>query len=61
MSVLNRKELADSPLADLHQMTRKVLGQLEKRLAAGPLSHAAAVPFFHFYGGAMRMDVLGEA
>ena len=25
----------------------------------GPLRHDAAVPFFHFYGGKMRKDVLG--
>ena len=30
-------------------------------LAAGPLSHEAAVPFFHFYGGKMHKDVLGGA
>src|SRR3954462_2786397 len=52
-------ELGSKPLADLHPMTKNVLGELEKRLAAGPLSHAAAVPFFHFYGGRMHRDVLG--
>ena len=31
---------------------------LEQRLASGPLSHDAAVPFFHFYGGKMQKDVL---
>jgi hypothetical protein len=40
-------------------MTRNVLGELEKRLASGPLSHDAPVPFFHFYGGKMQKDVLG--
>ena len=34
-------------------------GELEKRLATGPLRHDAAVPFFHFYGGRMQRDVLG--
>jgi hypothetical protein len=44
-------EIGSKPLADLHAMTKNVLGELEKRLATGPLSHDAAVPFFHFYGG----------
>jgi len=52
-------EIGSRPLADLHAMTRNVLGELEKRLATGPLSHDAAVPFFHFYGGRMHKDVLG--
>ena len=54
-------EIGSKPLADLHQMTRSVLNELEKRLATGPLSHDAAVPFFHFYGGKMHKDVLGAA
>ena len=54
-------EIGSQPLADLHPMTRNVLGLLEKRLASGPLRHDAAVPFFHFYGGKMQKDVLGEA
>ena len=54
-------ELGSKPLADLHPMTRNVLNELEKRLAAGPLNHDAAVPFFHFYSGKMQKDVLGEA
>src|SRR4051794_40522643 len=52
-------EIGSKPLADLHPMTKNVLGELEKRLAGGPLSHDAAVPFFHFYGGKMHKDVLG--
>src|SRR5258708_12714731 len=44
-------EIGSKPLADLHPMTKNVLGELEKRLATGPLSHDAPVPFFHFYGG----------
>ena len=40
-------------------MTKNVLSELEKRLATGPLSHDAPVPFFHFYGGKMQKDVLG--
>src|SRR4030081_365548 len=48
------------PLADLHPMTRNVLNELEKRLATGPLNHDAEVPFFHFYGGQMHKEVLGE-
>lgn len=51
-------ELGSSPLADLHVMTKHVLGQLEKRLATGPLRHDAPLPFFHFYGGKMQMDLL---
>ena len=52
-------ELGSKPLADLHNMTRNVLGELEKRLAGGPLSHDASVPFYRFYGGKMHRDVLG--
>jgi 8-oxo-dGTP pyrophosphatase MutT (NUDIX family) len=52
-------ELGSKPLADLHPMTKNVLGELEKRLATGPLRHDAPVPFFHFYGGRMHRDVLG--
>jgi 8-oxo-dGTP pyrophosphatase MutT (NUDIX family) len=51
--------IGSKPLADLHPMTKNVLGELEKRLATGPLKHDAAVPFFHFYGGRMHKDVLG--
>jgi len=51
-------ELGSQPLADLHPMTRNVLGELERRLATGPLQHDAPVPFFHFYGGKMQKDVL---
>jgi 8-oxo-dGTP pyrophosphatase MutT (NUDIX family) len=54
-------EIGSKPLADLHTMTKNVLNELEKRLATGPLSHDAAVPFFHFYGGRMHRDVLGGA
>jgi 8-oxo-dGTP pyrophosphatase MutT (NUDIX family) len=54
-------EIGSKPLADLHPMTKNVLAELEKRLATGPLRHDAAVPFFHFYGGKMHRDVLGEA
>jgi 8-oxo-dGTP pyrophosphatase MutT (NUDIX family) len=51
-------ELGSKPLADLHPMTKNVLGELEKRLATGPLRHDVDVPFFHFYGGKMHKDVL---
>ena len=54
-------ELGSKPLADLHPMTKNVLNELDKRLATGPLKHDAAVPFFHFYGGKMQKDVLGES
>src|SRR5262245_35717674 len=53
-------ELGSRPLADLHAMTRSVLGELYRRLAAGPLRHDAPVPFFHFHGGRMHRDILGE-
>jgi len=52
-------EIGSKPLADLHPMTKNVLGELERRLATGPLRHDAPVPFFHFYGGKMHKDVLG--
>ena len=52
-------ELGSKPLADLHPMTRNVLGELDRRLATGPLRHDAPVPFFHFHGGKMQKDVLG--
>jgi 8-oxo-dGTP pyrophosphatase MutT (NUDIX family) len=53
-------ELGSKPLADLHPMTKSVLGELERRLAGGPLRHDAPVPFFHFYNGKMQKDVLGS-
>jgi hypothetical protein len=37
-----------------------VLNELDTSLATGSLHHDAPVPFFHFYGGKMRRDVLGE-
>jgi 8-oxo-dGTP pyrophosphatase MutT (NUDIX family) len=51
-------ELGSQPLADAHMMTKMVLRELDQRLAMGPLSHAAEVPFFHFYGGKMQRDTL---
>src|SRR3984893_4251159 len=54
-------ELGSKPLADLHPMTKNVLNELDRRLATGPLSHDAPVPFFHSYGGKMQKDVLGES
>ncbi len=53
-------ELGSQPLADLHPMTKNVLGELDRRLATGPLRHDAPVPFFHFYSGKMQKDILGE-
>ncbi len=53
-------EIGSEPLADAHNMTKAVLRQLEKRLAQGPLAHDAPIPFFHWYGGAMQMDILGS-
>src|SRR5881397_3149502 len=52
-------EIGSKPLADAHGMTKTVLAELDRRLATGPLRHDAPVPFFHFYGGRMRRDVLG--
>jgi 8-oxo-dGTP pyrophosphatase MutT (NUDIX family) len=52
-------ELGSKPLADLHPMTKNVLNELDKRLAAGALRHDADVPFYHFYGGKMHRDILG--
>src|ERR1700742_3167854 len=54
-------EIGSKPLADLHPMTRNVLGELQRRLATGPLRHDAEVPFYHFYSGKMQRDVLGQA
>jgi 8-oxo-dGTP pyrophosphatase MutT (NUDIX family) len=54
-------ELGSPPLADLHPMTKNVLNQLERRLAAGPLRHDAPLPFYHFYAGKMQMDILADA
>jgi 8-oxo-dGTP pyrophosphatase MutT (NUDIX family) len=53
--------IGSKPLADLHPMTKNVLNELEKRLAAGPLRHDADVPFYRFYDGKMRQDILGAA
>src|SRR6202048_1309413 len=33
-------EIGSKPLADLHPMTKNVLGELDRRLATGPLRHA---------------------
>src|SRR6201747_321777 len=44
-------EIGSKPLADLHPMTKNVLGELEKRLATGPLTHDAAGPVFYFFWG----------
>ena len=52
-------EIGSKPLADLHPMTRNVLNELKRRLATGPLRHDADVPFYRFYDGKMRKDVLG--
>lgn len=55
-------ELGSHSLAGLHPMTRSVLGELERRLACGPLRHDEAIPFFHSVGGTkikMQKDILG--
>ncbi len=51
-------KLGSESLADLHGMTRLVLRELDARLATGPLSHSATVPFFHHYGGKMQRDTI---
>ena len=51
-------EIGSEPLADAHIMTKRVLQELQARLAAGPLSHAYDVPYFHFVGGKMQRDVV---
>ena len=51
-------EIGSTPLANMHPMTVKVLEQLEIRLASGPLRHDAPIPFFHFFGGKMQMEIL---
>jgi 8-oxo-dGTP pyrophosphatase MutT (NUDIX family) len=51
-------EIGSQPLAAMHPMTKKVLAELKNRLSAGPLRHDTPVPFFHFYGGRMQMDLL---
>lgn len=51
-------EIGSTPLANMHPMTVRVLEQLEIRLAQGPLRHDAAIPFFHFFGGKMQMEML---
>src|SRR3984893_6027369 len=51
-------EIGSKPLADLHPMTRRVLTELERRLATGPLDHGAEVPFWHFQGGQWHKDML---
>jgi 8-oxo-dGTP pyrophosphatase MutT (NUDIX family) len=54
-------ELGSKPLADLHPMTKRVLTELETRLATGPLDHGAEVPFWHFSAGQWHRDMLGAA
>ena len=41
-------EIGSKPLADLHPMTKNVLGELERRLATGPLRHDAPVAVLPF-------------
>src|ERR1700709_2163911 len=49
-------EIGSQPLANMHPMTKRVLTELETRLAAGPLDHGAEVPLWHFYGGEWHRD-----
>ena len=50
-------ELGSKPLADLHPMTRNVLGELEKRLATGPLQPRRAGAVLSFL---RRQDAEGR-
>ena len=52
-------EIGSKPLANMHAMTMNVLDELDMPPRHRPLRHDAPVPFFHFYGGKMQMDVLG--
>src|SRR5256714_2467581 len=52
-------EIGSEPLAHAHGLTKSVPADSDRRLGTGPLSHDAAVPFFHFHGGRMHRDVLG--
>ena len=54
-------EIGSEPLADAHAMTKNVLRELGKRLATGPLRHDADVPFYHWVGDRMQMDMLPGA
>lgn len=54
-------EIGSEPLADAHAMTKNVLRELGQRLATGPLRHDADVPFFHWTGERMQMDMLPGA
>ncbi|CAM5368710.1 NUDIX domain OS=Afipia felis OX=1035 GN=NCTC12722_01857 PE=4 SV=1 [Afipia felis] len=51
-------EIGAPPRPDIHVMTQNVLNELRARLAMGPLTHQAAVPFFHFRNGAELRDTL---
>ena len=54
-------EIGSKPLADLHPMTKNVLGELEKRLATGPLQPRRGGAVFPFLWRQMQKDVLGGA
>lgn len=51
-------KLGSRSLEGLHSMTKNVLRELAQRLAEGPLSHAAAVPFYHFQAGTWQRDTI---
>ncbi len=51
-------ELGSASLEGLHSMTKNVLRELAQRLALGPLSHGADVPFYHFQGGIWQRDTI---
>lgn len=51
-------EVGAPPLPDVHSMTQNVLDELKTRLAMGPLTHQADVPFFYFRNGAAHREML---
>lgn len=51
-------ELGSPSLEGLHSMTKNVLRELTQRLALGPLSHDADVPFYHYHAGNWRRDII---
>jgi 8-oxo-dGTP pyrophosphatase MutT (NUDIX family) len=51
-------EIGATPLENMHAITLRVLGELEKRLALGPLGHDAPVPYFHFRNSQLQIDTI---
>jgi hypothetical protein len=51
-------ELGTPPRSDIHSMTQIVLGEMNSRLAMGPLTHQVDVPFFYYRNGTQLRDTL---